>query len=259
MTIAQLALEGLPLSECFVVDGHMHNGRASRFYSHFDYYRDLIAQMDAIGINAGIVSNLWNTGEAWQQHPEVLRMCQRYPGRFYGYLSPNPNLDNFRQELEVYGREPAFIGIKLHPVEHLRDLMCPEYRYAYDFAAERRMPVLLHTWGMEDMRRFYEIAPQHPDTTLILGHSGGDEEPLQEAIRLAATFENIYLDIACTYVWNGAIEAMARGASAQKVLYGSDAYWNSMEASIGRVALAQITEKEKRQILGENARRIFHM
>ena len=60
-------------------------------------------------------------------------------------------------------------------------------------------------------------------------------------------------------VWYGAVVAMARGAGACKVLYGSDAYWNSMEAAVGRILLAELTDEEKRQILGLNAKRLFHL
>lgn len=257
MTIQEKALAGLPLNDCFVVDGHMHNGRVSKFYSHFDHYRDLIRQMDAIGIRCGIVSNLWTTGELWKAHPELVEMCSAYPGRFYGYLAPNPNAGNFREELNEYAKLSCFVGIKLHPVEHKKDFLCEDYRYAYSFAAERKLPVLLHTWGIQEIRRFHQIAEDYPDTTIILGHSGGEEDAVAEAIRVAAEHANVYLDTACSYVWHGAVEAMVQGASANKILFGSDAYWNSMEAAVGRIAFANISEEDKKLILGENAKRIF--
>ena len=259
MTIAEKAMMGCPISDCCIVDVHMHNARVANFFSRFDYYADLVRQMDAIGIDSGIVSNLWDTGEIWKTHPEILHMCDQFPGRFYGYLSPNPNTDGFKKELSQYAEYAVFIGIKLHPTVHMKDLLCQEYRYAYDFAAERGFPVLIHTWGIEDLLRFHDLAAEFPRTTLILGHSGGEEAALREAIRVAANHDNVYLDTACSYVWYGAIEAMVRGATAKKVLYGSDAYWNSMEAAVGRIALADISEEEKRLILGENAKRIFHM
>ena len=92
-----------------------------------------------------------------------------------------------------------------------------------------------------------------------MGHSGGEEDAARSAIEVAARHENVYLDTACSYVWYGAVEAMARGAGACKVLYGSDAYWNSMEAAVGRILLAELTDEEKRQILGLNAKRLFHL
>ena len=259
MRIQEKALAGLPLDDCFVVDAHMHNGRVSRFFSRFDHYRDSISQMDTIGIDCGIVSNLWTTGELWQAHPELISMCRAYPGRFYGFLAPNPNRDDFQSELAKYAENALFVGIKLHPTEHGKDFLCKEYRYAYAFAANRDLPILLHTWGVEDIVRFHEIANLYPHTIFVLGHSGGEEAAVKEAICVAAGHENVYLDTACSYVWQGALEAMVRGATARKILYGSDAYWNSMEAAIGRVALADLPEEDKWMILGGNAKRIYRL
>ena len=118
--------------------------------------------------------------------------------------------------------------------------------------------MLLHTWGQEVLR-FHKLAQSFPRTIFILGHSGGEEDAARSAIEVAARHENVYLDTACSYVWYGAVEAMARGAGACKVLYGSDAYWNSMEAAVGRILLAELTDEEKRQILGLNAKRLFHL
>ena len=227
-TLAQAARSGATLTGEFVVDCHMHNARVAKFFSRFEHYRDLITQMNRIGVTCGVVSNLWTTGEHWQAYPEMLAAC------------------------------PCFRGVKLHPVEHKMDFECPEYQYVYAWAGEREFPVLLHTWGQEVLR-FHKLAQSFPRTIFILGHSGGEEDAVRSAIEVAARHENVYLDTACSYVWYGAVEAMARGAGACKVLYGSDAYWNSMEAAVGRILLAELTDEEKRQILGLNAKRLFHL
>ncbi len=257
-TLAQAARSGAALTGEFVVDCHMHNARVAKFFSRFEHYRDLITQMNRIGVTCGVVSNLWTTDEHWQAYPEMLAMCETYPGRFWGYLAPDPHRDDHRTEMEKFAACPCFRGVKLHPVEHKMDFECPEYQYVYAWAGERGFPVLLHTWGQEVLR-FHKLAQSFPRTIFILGHSGGEEDAVRSAIEVAARHENVYLDTACSYVWYGAVEAMARGAGACKVLYGSDAYWNSMEAAVGRILLAELTDEEKRQILGLNAKRLFHL
>ena len=257
-TLAQAARSSATLTGEFVVDCHMHNARVAKFFSRFEHYRDLITQMNRIGVTCGVVSNLWTTGEHWQAYPEMLAMCETYPGRFWGYLAPDPHRDDHRTEMEKFAACPCFRGVKLHPVEHKMDFECPEYQYVYAWAGEREFPVLLHTWGQEVLR-FHKLAQSFPRTIFILGHSGGEEDAVRSAIEVAARHENVYLDTACSYVWYGAVEAMARGAGACKVLYGSDAYWNSMEAAVGRILLAELTDEEKRQILGLNAKRLFHL
>ena len=86
-TLAQAARSGATLTGEFVVDCHMHNARVAKFFSRFEHYRDLITQMNRIGVTCGVVSNLWTTGEHWQAYPEMLAMCETYPGRFWGYLA----------------------------------------------------------------------------------------------------------------------------------------------------------------------------
>lgn len=257
-SLAQAALNGETLAGEYIADCHMHNARVANFFSRFDHYRDLIAQMDRIGVTCGLVSNLWMTGECWQAHPELLAMCQEYPGRFWGYLAPNPHREGWRDEMERFCGLPCFKGIKLHPVLHKLDLASPEYRWVYGWAGERGLPILLHTWGQEVLR-FDALAREYPRTAFILGHSGGEEDAVKSAIGVAARREQVYLDTACSYVWHGALEAMVRGAGAHKVLYGSDAYWNSMEAAVGRVVLAQLPDEEKRLVLGLNAKRLFDL
>ena len=171
-TLAQAARSGATLTGEFVVDCHMHNARVAKFFSRFEHYRDLITQMNRIGVTCGVVSNLWTTGEHWQAYPEMLAMCETYPGRFWGYLAPDPHRDDHRTEMEKFAACPCFRGVKLHPVEHKMDFECPEYQYVYAWAGERGFPVLLHTWGQEVLR-FHKLAQSFPRTIFILGHSGG--------------------------------------------------------------------------------------
>ena len=171
-TLAQAARSGATLTGEFVVDCHMHNARVAKFFSRFEHYRDLITQMNRIGVTCGVVSNLWTTGEHWQAYPEMLAMCETYPGRFWGYLAPDPHRDDHRTEMEKFAACPCFRGVKLHPVEHKMDFECPEYQYVYAWAGEREFPVLLHTWGQEVLR-FHKLAQSFPRTIFILGHSGG--------------------------------------------------------------------------------------
>ena len=161
-TLAQAARSGATLTGEFVVDCHMHNARVAKFFSRIEHYRDLITQMNRIGVTCGVVSNLWTTGEHWQAYPEMLAMCETYPGRFWGYLAPDPHRDDHRTEMEKFAACPCFRGVKLHPVEHKMDFECPEYQYVYAWAGEREFPVLLHTWGQEVLR-FHKLAQSFPE------------------------------------------------------------------------------------------------
>ena len=117
--------------------------------------------------------------------------------------------------------------------------------------------MLLHVWGTADVAALAALACEYGGTDFIFGHSGGEEDAVAMAAKVASERDNIYLDTACSYVWQGAIEHMTSVAGAEKILFGSDAYWNSMEVAIGRVLFADISDEEKMMILGQNAKRLF--
>lgn len=254
-TILARALSGETLSG--VWDNHLHAGRSARFFSEGETMEKLLATMDRIGVAGGMISVLWNVDERVNPIEGVRAACAQAPSRLLGQLAPNPGLPGFRRTLDRLAGRECFRGVKLHPALHRRDFLCDDYAYAYALAAERRLPVLLHAWGEADVAAFDVMARRFPRTVFIIGHSGGERDASALAMTLAATHPNLYLDTACSFTYHGQIEEMVRVAGDTKILYGSDAIWNSMEAAVSRVALAAIPEESKRRILGENLLRIL--
>lgn len=259
MTILEAVKRGKTLENTYIVDAHMHICRVPKFFSRGSTLEEVIDAMDRVGVNIGIISNLWNTGEYWLGYEEVIHAVERYPGRFAGYISPNPNYDSFLKDFYYCLDSCCFKGIKLHPIQNMLPFDHPLYCEVYGAAAKKAMPVLLHTWGTDDMHKMEVLAARFPDTTFIIGHSGGEVDALVKAADAASKFDNLYLDTACSYTWYGTLGMMVKKAGARKVLFGSDAVWNCTAAAIGRVAYADITEEDKKLILGENARRIYNL
>lgn len=257
MTLRNNAIIGKTLENEVVIDGHMHPVRVAQFFTSSDL-DDTVEKMDLIGIKTGILSMLNDIGETGR-HEVIIEIFERYPGRFYGYIAPDPYEDGFLAALEKWAKVPRFVGIKLHPVQDERPFDCKEYLSAYAFGGEAGFPVLIHTWGMADITEIEKLAKKYPKTALIMGHSGGERDAAEYAIKLAGYYENVYLDTTRSYCYNGEIEKMVEGATDRKILFGSDATWNSMEAAIGRVLLADISDESKRRIIGKNARELFKL
>ena len=255
--LVSMANEGKALTGVTVIDAHMHNARVAPFFSRYKSEADLLAQMDIIGIDRGIASNLWSASERWESFRGIERLLENTGGRIYAYAAPHPDWEDFEAALTDQARSPAVAGIKLHPAMHRKAFECPQYRFAYTLAAEAKLPVLMHVWGVADVKAITALADEYPGTDFIIGHSGGEENAVALATQAAAQRGNLYLDTACSFVWQGAIEHMVHVAGAKKVLFGSDASWNSMEIAIGRILYADISEEEKRLILGKNAERLF--
>ncbi len=117
------------------------------------------------------------------------------------------------------------------------------------------------------------IAAAYPEMKIVVGHTGGDFWQLDgwEALRLAFTFDNIYVDTSKTT--SHIITEAVKGLGAERVLYASD--WNRPELkaygplnhrhiyqhwySLTQLAEADLTEDQRDQILYKNARRLLKL
>jgi predicted TIM-barrel fold metal-dependent hydrolase len=257
MILREMALSGKTLENELVIDAHMHPHRLAKFFSPPDIGAT-VNKMDRIGVKHGIFSKLYDIENLGRQE-DVFRILEEYPGRFYGYITPDPHRDDFLKELEKWAKVPRFVGIKLHPSEAQKPIDCKEYLTAYAFGAERSLPVLMHTWGMADIAAVEKLVVNFPRTVLIIGHSGGERNAVEYAIRLARDYANVYLDTTRTFCYNNEIIKMIEGVTDRKILFGSDATWNSMEAAIGRILLEDIPDESKRRIIGQNAKEVFSL
>ncbi|HUV08001.1 MAG TPA: amidohydrolase family protein [Spirochaetia bacterium] len=249
---------GKPLTGEYLLDGHMHVGRVAKFHTLGSRAEEIVRKMDLLGIRLGVISSLSGSGETRNCNRLVREVVQDYPGRFIGLIMLNPNYpDGWREEIDSCWKSGCFKGIKLHPEIHMYPIDGPFYLETYEKAAGMGCPVLIHTWGVDDVMHFDALAAKFPRTIFILGHSGGEVPAVLQAMKLAKKYTNLYLDTTCTWMYGGLIELMVATAGSKKILYGSDAVWNSMEAALGRILFADITEGEKRDIIGLNMKRVL--
>ena len=104
-----------------------------------------------------------------------------------------------------------------------------------------------------------QVAFDFPSLPLCIAHMGGNYH--YEALVLAEKHENVYLDTALLHFFcsrmmphvspDELIAHAVRHVGAEKVLYGSEGVWPQI------VLTLDITEAEKRQILGGNALRLL--
>ncbi|HOF86934.1 MAG TPA: amidohydrolase family protein [Armatimonadota bacterium] len=245
---------GQPLADCAVIDLHGHLGRCAVPAADPSVETHL-RTMDRIGVDCAVVSHThcmsWDSAEG---NEEVLAAMRAFPGRLLGYVTLWPgDAEAARREMELRMRQ-GFIGVKLHNANGFR-YTDPGYAPALAIANERRLPVLLHTWG--DAPTFADVralAPRYPDAAFLLGHAGVLAEDTY--IALAREFPNVYLDPTMSRTPRGLWERLVEAVGADKLTWGSDALFYSMTPHPGKVAGAKISEEAKRMILGGNARRL---
>lgn len=87
-----------------------------------------------------------------------------------------------------------------------------------DIARELQLPLLIHTGNEECCQsdKFETIIKNNPDSDIILAHG----RPTEQAIRLAETYPNVYIDSAFMPV--GDMQQIIKSGISNKLLWGTD-------------------------------------
>ena len=188
----------------------------------------------------------------------VIQTMTDFPGRFAGYVTVNPNYaGEMASELERCFRVKGFVGIKLHPNIHGVSVDHRNYRVAYETASSRKCPILVHTWGVADVRCIDQLAAQYHDARFIMGHSGGDVRGMEAAIEVMNRHDNVYGDFALSITLEGNVEWFVKEVGSAKMLFGTDVPFFDPRPALGRVALARLDLSQKKDILGGNMQRLL--
>ena len=252
-TLLARGRRGDALGDLAIVDMHAHFGRYMQAIPDLSA-EGLIRVMDRLGVASVMVSHMQCTSLfARRGNDEVAAVMRAYPGRVRAYavvspVGPPGPAAELKRCLAL-----GFSGLKIHTANSFA-YTDPAYAGAFEIAAERRLPVLLHTWGAEaDFKAVRELAARYSGAAFLIAHSGaGNGET--ECIRVARELPNVYLDLAYSMGPRGLVARLVNGAGADKLVYGSDCYFFSMQQQVGKVLGAAVTDADKRRILSTNAR-----
>ena len=255
-TLAELALAGLPL-DLPIVDCHAHVGPA-RGVDRPASPDAVVRLMDRIGIERNVISGLmFATGSRVETMNDwVAEFLRAHPDRFLGYCYINPNFpEAMAAEIERCFEQPGFAGFKLHVSWNGVPYDSERYGPVYAFAAERSLPILAHTWGDQSVRDLASMARRYPSIPFLAGHSGAGDVAinLEEARRTP----NLYLELTYSGGTPWLVQRLVGELGANRMVWGSDTILFAASHQIGKVVFADITEGEKRLILGGTAKRLF--
>ena len=259
MTIEETFLLNRELSGEYVVDIHLHSMRWSMFIA--GEFTRVLSHFRLMGVSAGIVSDLNEYENPCDNNGRVKTLVEENKDLLLGAVYINPNRTKtaaeMEKELDTCAASGAFTCIKLHPFNNGRQVDDPVYYPVYGRARSLGYPILVHTWGCEEIRKIETVAQKFPQVNFIAGHCGGDLDASMLAGKIAARLDNLYLDYTCSFAYANLLEYLVKKAGVQKILFGSDAAMTSFDSSLGKVVFADISDKDKRDILGLNAKRLF--
>ena len=233
-------------------------------HSHLGYWRfpgpdedydpqPMLKRMARYGIQRSILSSYESMrydiaagnarlADAIDGHPELL-----------GYVELDPHhLELSCREMDKYYQLPSFAGCELE----LTHLSCPtgseKTRALMAEIAKRGKPVLFMPHTLEDARIERELALAHPNLTIIHAHSA--DASWASIVRDAP---NLCVEFCLSRPSHHAVRDCIDILGPERVLFGTDQTLLSVGAAVGLYLDANLTDKERRLILSENAQRVF--
>jgi uncharacterized protein len=142
----------------------------------------------------------------WVDDQSISDYVAQAPDRLIGFLSVDPTQDGWERELHVGHEELGLRGIKLLPMYAgfmpQDESLDPLWQYATD----RRLPVLLHT-GTTFIsqaplectlpRHLDQVAMRFPECKIVMAHLGHPYEG--ECVAVIRKHPNVYADISALY------------------------------------------------------------
>ncbi|MHC4711880.1 MAG: amidohydrolase family protein [Planctomycetota bacterium] len=245
---------------CPVIDMHGHMGPFSGIWFPRESPEAMIGTMDSAGVrllcfahHAAFFSP--EAGEAG-----TLAAVRKYPERLRAYFAVNPHYPRATNEALARWEEHSdvYVGFKLHPSWHNVPIYDAAYEGALSFAAERRLPVLTHTWSDDPncgAAAVAKAAQRHPDCRLLLAHCFHDH--WDDAIAVAREHKNVYLELTAVLDNRPAVEKFVEAGFSKRMLFGTDLPWFDPHHGIGALLSADITDEDRRDILHRNAERLL--
>ena len=189
-----------------------------------------------------------------------IETVHRHPDRLRAYCGVNPNYpDAVAKDIATFDDHPdVYVGFKFLASYHLIHLTDDRNRPAWEFANERGLPVLCHTWGgsqWDGPQQVRECAERYPNAKILMGHSCHDA--WDAAVELANSFPNVHYELCAVLDNRGMLEKFVESSGSEKIFFGTDYPWFDYHYYIGAVLGAQITDDDRRNIFYRNAERVF--
>jgi uncharacterized protein len=198
--------------------------------------------------------------ELRRQNDQVLQALSHWHDRAFGFVYVNPkHVEASLREIDRCVRDGPMVGLKLWVAARCD---CPEADALVRRAAELKAVVFQHTWikaagndpGESTPMDLAALAARHPEASLICGHTGGQWEL---GIRAVRSLPNVSIGLAGSDPTAGFVEMAVRELGARRVLYGSDVPGRSFASQLAKVTGAEISDQDRRLILGENLKRLL--
>lgn len=226
---------------------------------------DLLAHMDANMVNYAVIHMVAINPKAVQViNTWLINLSEP---RFIKFGTLHPHQQDYKGEI-LRLKENGIGGIKLQPAVQGFTVDNAELTYpVYEELSKNGMMVMFHVGGNptpyanlhSTPQMVLRVAEDFPKLTIIAAHLGGLNMWNEVAETLAGK-ENVYMETSMTYgnILPTLAEKIIRKHGHQKIFFGTDYPFAPIKKCIESAReLSFLTEQEKEDLMGENARRFF--
>jgi len=226
-------------------DIHAHLGSNRDYPVFYGKTEEIIREMERIGIKKAFVFPLEVYGTEFSyNNDKIIADCNKFPEHLIGFCLVNLNYPQKVIEKEIERcRKLGIVGIKLIAMYQGYPDEGKNVEFVCEYANHHKMPILNHSWGSP---KFLEgLVKKYPLIHYICAH------PVLAYTEVVNKYENIWF---CTAGMSGfgEVEKVVRTMRNDRICWGSDFSDLDFGWTLGPILLAEIDEKTKRKILGEN-------
>jgi len=261
-----------------IVDGHVHLN---------NYHEDATETVDrcladlelAMRRNRVDLALVLTSYKVTAGRPSVQRVIEATRDRPHLYVVAGLSYESFSPvDLEALAepvRDGKVCGLKLYPGYEAFYPNDPKWEPAYRFAAEHRIPVMIHTgdtYSASGKLKYAhplhvdEVAVDHSDVSFVICHIGNPW--IRDCMEVVYKNANVFTDISGlvlgafedrfeSYMRKQVQEMLLYGVEPDRVLFGSDWPLASIESHLDFLRDLAVPAHDLQKILSENAIRLF--
>lgn len=195
----------------------------------------------------------------------VLRPLERWPDKLMGMIQLNANdVQRSLAALDRWLGDGPMRGVYF-PGGGPGAATCTHRNF--NVLVERIMKyrglIMQHTWfktggkqgpGESTPAELADLANRFPEQQFLCAHAGGEWE---RGIRAVRDSPNVLIETSGFDATAGFIEMAVRELGPERIVFGSHLPSRSLGTELGKVVGANVSERDKRLILGENYRRLM--
>jgi uncharacterized protein len=239
-----------------IIDAHNHVGGPDRGDGKKQSADEIITEMNRLAIDKAVIfpfSELTPGISFSFANDMIAEAVHEYPDRLIGFARLDPNFGKVVIEELKRDIKMGLTGIKLHPSSQKFSLRNNHLIEIIKRASMLNIPIIFDSGKKESPpEHFGELAKLFPDATIIMAHMFGD------FLRVALHHQNIYLQTT-DMPRKDIIQEAIKELGAERIIMGSDSPYISMEVELEKIKSLDISEKEKRLIMGDNMMRILEL